>query len=153
MSDVAVAMRVVLPGTDTNTHTHTQTHTHTHTLIPSLKDLRPLHCGFYFMPRRLCQAGFDKEALPQSWGWPKGAQGKGGSTKYDFPKVLNKYIGSLWPLELVSRGHRHCKMTGSTSPSFCSAELPGMLNLMAIGGQTTLSYNHGQSHFVEPLLS
>ena len=46
-------------------------------------------------------------------------------------------LAPKWPLILVSPGVRHCKMTGTSSPPFCSAELLRRPFLRAIVGQIT----------------
>ena len=48
--------------------------------------------------------------------------------------ILSKCNLAPNALNLVSRGVRHCKMTGTSNPSFCSAELLRRPILRAIGG-------------------
>jgi hypothetical protein len=68
---------------------------------------------------------------------------QGGKQKEGFIKHI---FGPQWPLGVVSRGDRHCNMTSISSPSFCSAELPGRPILRAIRDQ----FIFGETPFLFP---
>jgi hypothetical protein len=68
------------------------------------------------------------ECIPICWGNP--AYGNA------FPYMTVRYPcvwGCIWLVELVSRGIRHSKMTGSATPSFGCVELPGRPILRVTG--------------------
>ena len=64
-----------------------------------------------------------------------GHQAKRVSAKHEIPGFYKKTVWPQWPLELVYRRVRHCKMTGRICLSFCNAELPGRPIPKAIGDQ------------------